>query len=85
MESRDWGDVDIMHSVSYVKGQISKRIDIGERKRQRVPRKGTINNSSLYDYDYRVVKPRGGAVNFGVVRGRAQKSKTEQSYSYQHY
>jgi hypothetical protein len=50
-----------------------------------VPRKGTINSSSVYDYDYRVVKPRGGAVNFGVVRGRAQKTKTEQSYSYQHY
>jgi hypothetical protein len=33
VESRDWGDVDIMHSVSYVKGRISKRIDIGERKR----------------------------------------------------
>ena len=29
MESQDWGDIDIMHSISYVKGPISKKIDIG--------------------------------------------------------
>ena len=75
-KSVDWGNINIMDSISYVRRPITKKIDIGVRKRQRVMRKGTINSSEVYDYDYRVLKPRGGAVDFGSVKGRAHKTKT---------
>ena len=75
-ESTDWGDTDIMQSIRYVRSPITKKIEIGARKRQKVVRRGTVNSSEMYDYDYRVVRPKGGAVNFGVLKGRSQKTKT---------
>ena len=85
VESKDFADLDVMHSFSYVRAPAVKKIDIGARKKHRVPRKSTIDSSGGYDYDYRVVKPKAGAVNFGAVKGRSHKTKTEMSYSYQHY
>lgn len=84
-ESQDWGDADVMKSVDYVKGKITKNISIGKQLRER-PQRGLVNSVSNYAYDYDCIKPRRwGLVNFGVGRGREQKLRTETGYSYQHY
>lgn len=84
-ESRDWGNIDIMRSIGYVKGKITKNIVLGQRRTHKA-NKGRMFNTSTYDYDYRILKPeKKGLLDFSMVRGRSEKTKTENSYSYQHY
>ena len=68
-----------------MKGKITKNISMGQRRRDKAD-KHRMFNTSTYDYDYRMLKPqRKGLVDFGVIKGRGEKVKTENSYSYQHY
>lgn len=83
-DSLDWGNADIMHSLQYIKGNITKNINFGRPKREKV--KPRMANYASYDYDLDKVKPsRRGVINFGVSRGREERTKPSINYSYQHY
>lgn len=83
-ESPDWGKVDVMHSLQYIKGSISKNINFGKTKREKVKR--VVMNNRSYDYDLSKVRPkRRGLVEFGATRGRDQHLQPDKNYSYQHY
>ena len=85
-ELGDWGNVDVMHSLRYVKRSLTKNIDFRPNRRQKIQKNNISNaNSSSYDYDYTVLKPQRGKIDFGSLRGRDEKVKTESSYGYQHY
>ena len=74
-----------MQSIRYVRGSITKNVNFGRLKKEK-GKKGGVFGSESYDYDFTLVKPqKRGQLNFGVVRGRGQKVKTEDSHDYQHY
>ena len=83
-ESVDWGDVNIMDSVRYVKGTITKNISFDKQPKPQL--KQLISPASNYSYDFNVVKTRkNGLLDFSIVKGREEKPKTEDVYAYQHY
>ena len=70
VESSDWGSIDVMKSIGYVRGSISKNIILSTKRKEK-PGKNRLFNASNYDYDYRIVKPkRNGLMDFGRLRGR---------------
>ena len=69
-ESKDWGSIDIMRSIGYIKNKITKNITLGSKKRQKHD-KYKLYSTNTYDYDYRILKPqRKGLVDFSILRGR---------------
>jgi hypothetical protein len=86
VECLDWGDANVMHSVAYIKQNVSKNIYFSRQPKSAGRRYQTINPSSNYSYDYNILKPKhNGLLDFSNVRGRNEKDKTDNEYSYQHY
>lgn len=75
-ESRDWGNSNIMSTISYVRGNISKNIRFD--KQPKIARKPqNLNPTFNYTYDYKIIKPKqNGFLDFSSVRGRESTSKT---------
>lgn len=85
-ESYDWGDANVLQSLAYVKGSISRCIVFDKMQDFPSDPRSNINPASNYTYDYRLLKQRKSALlDFSAVRGREEKPKQESSYSYQHY
>lgn len=85
IECGDWGEVDIMQSVQYVRGKVCRNIPFGRRPKERRGKYDGLNVGG-YNCDISLVRPRRKALlDFGVVRGRERKTKTEEGYGYQHY
>jgi hypothetical protein len=85
-ESWDWGEIDVLESLAYVKGSISKRIDFDKMQNHPSDPRSSINPASNYSYDYKLLKERKSALlDFSALKGRQEQPKLEQSYAYQHY
>lgn len=82
-ESVDWGDTDIMRPLACIRERITKKIDFSKQLQPIKERRRGSNWE--YNYDYRLVKPRSGWIDFGSVRGREEKARADHNYSYQHY
>ena len=72
-ESDSWEerDFEVLQSLAYVKGAITKNIDFD--KMQSYPSKSGsgINPATNYSFDYKVLKPRKSAmVDFSFIKGR---------------
>ena len=70
-------NVDVLRSIQYVRGSVSKNINFGRpnSSKRRVNRNQA--NYRSYDYDMAVVRPvKKGLVDFGVGKGREEKMKT---------
>ena len=86
IQSIDWGNVDIMRSVSKIKGHISKNIYFDKQLKDKPRRYGDLKYAASYDCNYEAIKPRKkGLLDFSNIKGRDQKLKNSHQYSYQHY
>lgn len=86
IESVDWGEANVMHSVGYIKGNVAKNIYFAKQPKDHTKRYETINPASNYHYDYNILKPRkNGLLDFSTVKGREEKQKSGKEYAYQHY
>jgi hypothetical protein len=84
-ESVDWGDSNVMKSLGYVKGRITKNIDFAKQMKPSSKPKPMNSPASNYSYDFNLLKPRGnGNLDFGQVKGREEAKGTSPS-GYQHY
>jgi hypothetical protein len=72
-----------MRPLQCIKQRLTKNIDFSKQLKPIRPRRN-LNNSD-YNYDYRLIKPRSGLIDFSSIKGREQKIKLNDQYSYQHY
>jgi hypothetical protein len=72
-ESDSWEDRDgdVLQSLAYVKGAITKNIDF-EKMQSHPSKSGSrINPATNYNFDYKVLKQRKSAmVDFSFIKGR---------------
>ena len=71
LDSSDWGDSDVLLSLSHVKPTLIKRINFNHLPSRPSKPKKPLNYSSSYDCNYNSVKPAPHAlINFASAKGR---------------